>query len=361
MSVAVFGGYGTFGSLVARALDEAGLTLRILGRDGGRAGDSAARLGARHEGAAADATDPASCRRALEGVRVAVSCAGPFHALGLALPEACLAAGVHYVDIADDRTWFAQLRGLDGRFRDAGLAAAVGCSSLPGISGALALLAAESLSEVHTARVTLFIGNRNPKGDAAVRAAAAQLGRPFAAPQGTLRGYRGREVVRLPSPFGARAVYDVDSPELDLFPGLIGAREVRVKVGFEARMATASIAALAYLGPRWGGVLTRAMLPIARPLSRFGCSGGFVQVELWEKDGEGATASVASLGGDREGQRMAALPAAFVAEALLRGTASARGTVTAWEILGVRPLLDRLAAAGYVLTSPSRRPSAAAS
>lgn len=364
MSVAVFGGYGTFGSLAARALDASGLTLRILGRDGERARDFAARLGARHEGAAADATDPASCRRALEGIRVAVSCAGPFHALGLALPEACLAAGVHYIDIADDRTWFARLRGLDGRFRDAGLAAAVGCSSLPGISGALALLAAEAVvegGEVRAARVTLFIGNRNPKGDAAVRAAAAQLGRTFAAPQGTLRGYQGREVVRLPPPFGARAVYDIDSPELDLFPGLIGAREVRVKVGFEARMATASIAALAHLGPRWGGALTRAMLPIARPLSRFGHSGGFVQVELWGEDGGSAAAS---LGGAREGQRMAALPAAFAAEALLDGTAGTRGTVTAWELLGVRPLLDRLAAAGYelnVFTSPSCRSSTATS
>ncbi|HVS00461.1 MAG TPA: saccharopine dehydrogenase NADP-binding domain-containing protein [Thermoanaerobaculia bacterium] len=359
MSIAVFGGYGTFGSLVARALDQAGLAVRILGRNGERARAFAARLGARHEGAAADATDPAACRRALEGMRVAVSCAGPFHALGLALPEACLAAGAHYVDIADDRTWFARLRRLDGRFRDAGLAAAVGCSSLPGISGALALLAAEAIPEVRAARVTLFIGNRNPKGDAAVRAAAAQLGRPFAAPQGTLRGYQGREVVRLPPPFGARAVYDVDSPELDLFPALIGAREVRVKVGFEARMATASIAALAHLGPRWGGALTRAMLPIARPLSRFGHSGGFVQVELWGADG----ASVASLGSGREGQRMAALPAAFAAEEMLREAAGPRGVLTAWEVLGARPLLAKLESAGYELreelTAPRLLPVAA--
>ncbi len=114
---------------------------------------------------------------------------------------------MHYVDIADDRAWHARLRTWDGRFRERNLTAAVGCSSLPGISGALAVLAAKRLPSVERARITLFIGNRNPKGEAAVRSAAAQLGKIFPAPQGILRGLAGRETVDLP-PFGARAVHD---------------------------------------------------------------------------------------------------------------------------------------------------------
>ncbi|MFL6198382.1 MAG: saccharopine dehydrogenase family protein [Thermoanaerobaculia bacterium] len=338
--IVVFGGYGVFGSLVAKEL--AGLPLRIAGRDGGRAARFAASLGA--EGMAADVSDPASCARALEGARVAVSCAGPFGDLALALPEACLAGGVHYVDIADDRGWFARLRGMGERFRSAGLTAACGCSTLPGISGALALVAAERLREVRRARVTLFIGNANPKGTAAVESAAAQLGRRFEAPQGTLIGLRGREVVDLPPPFGPRGVYDFDSPEMDLFPDLIGAREVRVKVGFESRMATASLAAMSWLGPELGVPLSRAILPMARLASRFGHSGGSVKVELWSPDG---ARSGAWIGGAREGQRMAALPAAFVARGLYAGSVEARGTVTSYEALGARPLLDRISAAGY--------------
>ena len=153
MTVTVFGGYGVFGALVARALTAAGLPVRIAGRDGERAARFAAELGAGQTGIAADVRDSASCARALAGARVAVCCAGPFSDLPTVLPEACLAAGVHYVDIADDRGWFARLRALDGRFRDRGLTAAVGCSSLPGISGALALLAAEHLPAVDRARM----------------------------------------------------------------------------------------------------------------------------------------------------------------------------------------------------------------
>lgn len=330
--IVLFGGYGTFGIHAARTLTAAGLPLRIVGRDAARAD------------VVADVNDPVSIRSALSGARVAVNCAGPFSAMTTALPEACLAAGIHYVDIADDRGWTARLRARDGEFRDRNLTAAIGCSSLPGISGALAILAARRLPSVERARITLFIGNRNPKGEAAVRAAVTQLGRPFPAPQGTLRGFHGREVVDLPPPFGSRGVYDWNSPELDLFPALLGAREVRVKVGFEARLATLSFAGLARLGPRLGGTLLAAMTPIARRLSGFGHSGGFVKVELFAPDG---TRAAATLGRESEGQKMAALPAAFVAQGLLDGTVNVKGVTTAYEALGADRLIERLVAEGY--------------
>ncbi|HEY4589305.1 MAG TPA: saccharopine dehydrogenase NADP-binding domain-containing protein [Thermoanaerobaculia bacterium] len=347
--IVVFGGYGTFGAHVARALAAAGLPVRIAGRDGTKAARFAEGLGPGHEGVAADANDAGSCARALAGARVAVHCAGPFSALSLALPEACLAAGAHYVDIADDRGWLRRLAALDERFRAGRLAAVAGASSLPGISGALAGLAARKLPAVERARVTLFIGNRNPKGDAAVRAAAGQLGRPFSAPQGALRGFHGREIVDLPPPFGRRAVYDWESPELDLFPALLGARSVRVKVGFEARLATLAFAGLARLGPRLGRSLLAGVAPLARRLSFFGCSGGYVQVELWAPGGARATAA---LGSARDGQRMAALPAALVARDLYAGSAGRRGFATAYQALGADALIERLIAAGYGLVNP---------
>jgi hypothetical protein len=201
---------------------------------------------------------------------------------------------------------------------------------------------------VERARITLFIGNRNPKGEAAVRSAAAQLGKIFPAPQGILRGLAGREIVDLPPPFGARAVHDWESPELDLFPALLGARSVRVKVGFEARLATLSFAGLARLGPRLGRMLLAGMTPLARPLSSFGHSGGYVQVELWAPGGARA---MAALGAASDAQRMAALPAAFVARDLYSGSSSRRGFATAYEILGADALIERLTAAGYELVT----------
>ncbi|HSB60416.1 MAG TPA: saccharopine dehydrogenase NADP-binding domain-containing protein, partial [Vicinamibacteria bacterium] len=159
MSAAVFGGYGVFGSQVARELARLKVMVTVAGRDRARAETLAAALGPGHRWVAADATDAASCRAALAGASVAVHCAGPFSELGTALHAACLEAGVHAVDIADDRRHAAAVRSLGPRFRERGLAAVWGASSLPGLSGALATLAGGDGPPPDAARVVLFIGN----------------------------------------------------------------------------------------------------------------------------------------------------------------------------------------------------------
>ena len=161
--------------------------------------------------------------------------------------------------------------------------------------------------------MTLFIGNKNPKGWAAVRSLLAGLGQPIVAPQGTVRGFRDREVVSLPAPFGRRAVFNFESPEYDLFPLLLGVRSVSVKVGFELRLGTCLFAVLARLGSNYGELTARLLALPGRALSRVGCSGGVVMTELFCADG---SVRWAALAGRQDGQRMAALPCALVAHAL---------------------------------------------
>ena len=343
--VVVFGGYGAFGSHVARELARMGHAVTIAGRDRGKAEAAAAALGSDHRALAADVTDPRSCRLALAGQSVAVSCAGPFSSLGEALLQECIAARCHYADIADDRAHAARVRGWGERFRQAGLTAAYGCSSLPGLSGALALLAREGVEAPPCgARVTLFIGNDNPKGPAAVGSAVAVLGRPIAAPQGMLRGFADREVVALPPPFGRRAVYNFDGAEYDLFPKLLGVSSVTVKVGFEMGLATRTFAVLGRLSTGYGTDTARVLTALCGLAGRTGHEGGAVLVELnWT----GGTVRRASLVGD---QRMAALPCALAASALASGDRGRRGAATAYELLGHRELLQAMAACGYAAT-----------
>jgi len=301
VSVVLFGPRGTFGRLVA------------------------AELGDFDEGC--DVTDRDACRRALEGRRVAVCCAGPFQRFDDSLLRACLDAGCSYVDIADDRAYCARVRGLGPEFERAGLTAAYGCSSLPGVSGALfARLRPER------SRITLFIGNANPKGRGAIASLLAQLGRPFAAPQGIRRGFRAGEAVDLPAPFGRRRVYDLDAPDYDV----LDARELRVKAGFESRVATGVLAACAALRPPFA----RALCSLGPLFPRFGHSGGVVQCEDLD---DGRRAGVACA---KDGQRMAALPAVYAARAILAGE-TRPGAVTAYELLGAEALLDLLARDGH--------------
>jgi hypothetical protein len=346
--IVVFGGYGTFGSHVARELARLGHAVTIAGRDGRKAEAMAAALGTGHRAADADVADPESCRAALAGHAVAVSCAGPFSTLGETLLRECLAARCHYADIADDRAHAARVRSWDGRFREAGLTAAYGCSSLPGLSGALALVARDGkAAPPEKARVTLFIGNANPKGAAAVGSAVEVLGRPIATPQGTLRGFADPEAVVLPAPFGRRTVLNFDGVEYDLFPPLLGVSSVVVKVGFELPAARWAFAALGAVPFRHRSAAARLLIALGSPTRLFGHSGGAVLVELTWSD---ATVRRAALACEGNGQRMAALPCALAASVLASGDAAGRGAATAYELLGHRDLLAAMAASGYPVT-----------
>ncbi len=312
-SVVVFGGTGTFGRLL---VEEIG-ACTVVGRSTGH-----------------DIRDSGACRRALKGARVAINCAGPFQGFDDTLLRACLAAGCHYVDIADDRAYCAAVRGLDAEFAARGLTAAYGCSSLPGVSGALAARVKPA-----RARITLFIGNKNPKGAGAVKSLVGGLGQPIAAPQGELRGFRDGVVVGLPAPFGPRRVYNFDSPDYDL----PGADEITVKVGFESRTATALLATIARCHLPGADMLAS----VGRLFSWYGSSGGVVMVEDL-KSGRHA----AVLARER-GQRLAILPAVYVVRALC-GAGAQAGARTASEVLGADELLAALERDGYTLVEGSR-------
>ena len=276
-----------------------------------------------------------------------MSCAGPFAALGTALLEACVEQGAHYVDIADERAHARRVGALGPRFAARNLVAVTGCSSLPAISGALALHVRKTRPDPpERVRVTLFIGNRNPKGEAAVRSAISVLGRPIPAPQGTLRGFRGREVVPLPSPFGSRAVYDFESPEYDLFPELLQVRSVSVKVGFELRVATLGFATLAALPFPWGAKAARLLRSVSGLVPPSGHSGGAVLAELGWANG---TWRGAALSGSEDGQRMAALPCTLAVEALLRGEHRGTGIVHTWELLP--RMVEQIAKEGFSIAT----------
>jgi hypothetical protein len=258
-----------------------------------------------------------------------------------------LTAGCHYADIADDRGYTRLVRALDERFRQRGLTAVHGCSSLPGISGALALAARAGVDAVpKRCRVTLFVGNNNAKGGAAIRSVIGFLGKPLPAPQGTVRGFGDREVVPLPPPFGPRAVYNFDSPEYDLFPDLLGVPSVSVKLGLEIRFATWTLAWLACLSSRWGDRTAGLFEWAGGWFRRVGSSGGAVMTELFYPDGACRRWTLLAR---QDGQRMASLPCALAAQTLCSGTDLEPGVFAAYDLLGATLLLERLVGEGFEL------------
>jgi short subunit dehydrogenase-like uncharacterized protein len=108
LDIVVFGATGFTGRLVAGYLAghaPAGLRVGLAGRSAPRLADIRARL---PEAAAdwplltADSADPASLTALARATRVVVSTVGPYRRQGIALVEACAAAGTDYADLTGE-------------------------------------------------------------------------------------------------------------------------------------------------------------------------------------------------------------------------------------------------------------------
>jgi short subunit dehydrogenase-like uncharacterized protein len=108
LDVVVFGATGFVGRLVAGYLAghaPGSVRIGLAGRSSGRLAEVRAGLGAAAEAwplLVADSADPVSVGALARAARVVVTTVGPYRAQGLALVEACAAAGTDYADLTGE-------------------------------------------------------------------------------------------------------------------------------------------------------------------------------------------------------------------------------------------------------------------
>jgi hypothetical protein len=247
-----------------------------------------------------------------------------------------VAAGAHWLDIADDPGWVLPLL-ADGALHESAAseerAVMTGLSSTPALSGALVRACLERVPDASLARVTLYIGNRNHKGAGAI---ASALGAGFGAPRperlpvGRRNAYRFEsadaallwEELRLTAEFRVTFEWDVSNWLLAVVAPLVGARDPAAR----ARLA-------------------RVLAALAAPLSRFGSRLGCVQAKV-ATPRQRATAALVG-----QGQRLAILPCALAIEALLSGDLCARGVLRPATWLPPAELIGRLQRRGLRLVA----------
>jgi saccharopine dehydrogenase (NAD+, L-lysine-forming) len=140
------------GRAVVFDLARSGQRVLLLDADSAAAETVARRYGrGRAAAARADAANVAALVRRLRGAAVVVNCA-PYR-LNLAVMEAALRAGCHYIDLGGLFHTTRRQLALDGRFRRAGLLAVLGMGSAPGIVNVLARAAADPMRRVRSVRV----------------------------------------------------------------------------------------------------------------------------------------------------------------------------------------------------------------
>jgi short subunit dehydrogenase-like uncharacterized protein len=116
----LYGAAGHTGALIAQHAHERGHWPLLAGRSAPAITALAGHLDLPHRALALD--DPAALHAALAGVDLVLNAAGPFLHTAVPLAEACLSAGVHYLDIGNELQVFRTLYDLHQRAQRASVA-----------------------------------------------------------------------------------------------------------------------------------------------------------------------------------------------------------------------------------------------
>lgn len=373
--VLLIGASGVFGSRLARLLAaERGLSLVLAGR---RRGPLDALAGAIRREVARPVEVAVLDRAAIDaaalnalGVSVVVDASGPFQAMDLHVPSAAIAAGVHYVDLADSRAFVAAIPALDAAARAAGVAVLSGASSTPALSHAALDTLCAGWRRIDTVRVTISPSNRQPRGLAVVDAILGGVGQPMTVWRdgrwAEAHGWGETRRVALPG-IGRRWASLCETPDIDLLQERYRPRvAAEFLASLELPVMHLSLAAIG-LAVRAGWLrsaspLAGALVWLATRLERFGSDWGGMVAEAKGVDGDGRAAQAQwwlRAKGDI-GPNVPVLAALAIVRKIRDGTLGWRGAASCAGVLAVEdfePDFTRLGIetgiAGHLFGEPS--------
>jgi saccharopine dehydrogenase-like NADP-dependent oxidoreductase len=350
-SVVVLGGYGNFGRRIVAALaQEPDTRVLVCGRDLKQARAAAEQAGGSAEPLRVDAHAPdftAQLRQV--AATIVIHTAGPFQGQSYAVPRACIAAGSHYMDLADGRAFVCGIKTLDAEARSNDTLVVSGASSVPALSAAVVDTLRLQFSSIESIDHGITSGAK-PPGRATMDGALACAGKPFAqwhdGEWRQVHGWQGLLRRHYPAPIKARWIAHCDVPDLELFPERY--RPVRT-VSFRAGVGPASSMMALWLASwlvRLGmlGSLTSwvpALHRTATALARFGskCSAMHVTVRGLDLHGEPAVRNWYLIADQDHGPFIPCFPAIALARKLLRDEISARGAMPCMGLLSVDDIL----------------------
>jgi saccharopine dehydrogenase-like NADP-dependent oxidoreductase len=272
---------------------------------------------------------------------VLIDAAGPFQNSGLQLIEACIAAGVNYIDLADARDFVAQVPTLDAKAKAAGVFVMSGASSTPALSHAVLDHLTKGWTSIHSIFVGITPGNRAPRGESVVRAILSFAGAPMRVFQNA--GWRnvfgwGEQEYKLLPGIGRRGFVHCETPDQDLLVERYVPKASAVfKAGLELGVMHHGLRLLARLRLKNLPMLTPVLLACANVLKPFGTDKGGMLVEVKGLDAAGkpTVARWNLLAGQGVGPNVPGLPVLALVlrrAALVSGARAAAGEVVLHEL-----------------------------
>lgn len=330
--ILVLGGYGNFGKRIVELLARLHIHGIVAGRDGVKAEAVAARFAPYARPLACDANGALEAVLSREKPFAVIHTAGPFQQADYRVAEACIARGVHYIDLADGRDFVTGITGLHARAKAAGVAVISGASTVPALSSAVMEEMKAHFSRFDTLRFGISPGQQAERGLATTRAILTYTGKKLTPFAGHKNAYGWQNIHRQHYPgLGNRWMANCDIPDLDVLPAAYGLQSVRFSAGLELPFLHLGLWALS-----WG---VRLKLPLnlrrfAAPLyraaarfDRFGSADGGMHMIITGADHAGAplTKTWFIIAKNGAGPYIPSVPSVLLARDLLAGRCAFRG------------------------------------
>lgn len=352
----ILGGYGGFGARLARRLAGDGWHVLVAGRNAAKAQVFAATL-ASAEGVAADRNGNLGPLLEHHRPMLLIDAAGPFQGSSYRVVEACLAAGVHYFDLADGRDFVCGIGRFDEAARKAGLVMIGGASSVPALSSAVVRELALGMEQVAAVDMAISATTRASSGRSVVYSALSYAGKPVAL-------WRGGRMVSAPGwsmlrrerfvvdgvAALSRVVGLADVPDLALMPGQFpGKPAVTFRGGSESALQMRVLGLLSWVAARgWlrrPEALAGLLAPIQQAGARLGGTRSAMNVDVVGLAGGKRLHRRWTLIAEQGlGQEIPTLTPQLLARRLLAGTltAGARDASRELALADFQPLLAEL-------------------
>lgn len=298
--VLILGGYGNFGKRIAESLCElTGVTVLIAGRNSHKSHHLCQTLASKGVNAALEAvvTDIYSQQfvddlRALSPDLV-IHTGGPFQGQDYRVPEACIAVGSHYIDLADDRRFVCDITSLNDQALKNNVLVVSGASTVPGLSSTIIDSFAAQFSRLDEIDFAIAPGNQAERGEATVRGILSYTGHPFPVfAKGKWvdqYGWMSPRKLSFGDVVGKRWLANVDIPDLELFPKRYpSVKTVNFQAGLELpllHLGMVFMASLAKMGliKDWS-VFTRQIFKSSEIFKGLGTDIGGMQINLYGLD-----------------------------------------------------------------------------
>lgn len=222
--VLIIGGYGNFGTFIAKSLaPETDIQLIIAGRSLDKATSFAKALEAANQPEASALDIYRGLNDSLKAINpdIVIHTSGPYQDQGYDVAQACIDQKCHYIDLADARDFVANIGRLDEQAKKAGVLICSGASSVPCLTSAIIdhyQARFQSLDRIDYGIATAHLTNR---GFATTSAVLSYAGKPFTTKingqMETIYGWLDLKFRKFWG-LGNRPLGNCDIPDLALFP-----------------------------------------------------------------------------------------------------------------------------------------------